>query len=213
MYIQVSCAARRWTNVGRAWVTERKGCIIGRHLECDYLHPPSISIPLYSRGSELRCYGGNGFLPRRAPIRDPQLTFTRHRRPVFHLAPICESTIFRARFRHACDDRIPRPRLHAHTMIDRRCTDRARSDISNSSFPSGNYRARYGDAVALSWELFFSKMHFLRPKENHVFEKRDRVSITKRLPVDNDGYPSISAKSYLIILFLLFVIATSICYL
>lgn len=27
---------------------------------------------------------GNGFLPRRAPIPDPQLTFTRHRRPVFH---------------------------------------------------------------------------------------------------------------------------------
>lgn len=34
---------------------KRKGCIIGGHLECDYLHPPSISIPLCGRGV-LRCY-------------------------------------------------------------------------------------------------------------------------------------------------------------
>jgi len=91
----------------------------------------------------------------------PQLTFTRHRRPVFHLAPIRESTIFRARFRHVCDDRIPRPRPHAHTMIDRRIVDR--SSCFDTSFPGGNYRARYGDAVALSWEFYFSKKAFLRP--------------------------------------------------
>lgn len=67
--------------VGRAWVTEWKGCIIGRHLDCNYLHPPSISIPLCSRSGGLRCCRGNGFLHEE---RLYQLTFTRHRRPVFH---------------------------------------------------------------------------------------------------------------------------------
>jgi len=49
-HIQVSCEdivrLTMTVYVGWAWVTKRKGCIIGGHLECNYLHPPSISIPL-----------------------------------------------------------------------------------------------------------------------------------------------------------------------
>lgn len=37
----------------------------------------------------------------------------------FPLAPIRESAIFRARFLHASDDRLSRPRTRAHTMTDR----------------------------------------------------------------------------------------------
>lgn len=56
---------------------------------------------------------------------DPQLTFTfiRHRRPVFHSR--YTAWIFRAPLStRECDDRISRPRSHAHATIDRSIADR-----------------------------------------------------------------------------------------
>lgn len=70
-------------SVGRAWVTERKGCIIGRHLECNYLHPPSISIPFYRRGG-VTLLRWKRLLTTKSAYTRPNFTFTRHRRPVFH---------------------------------------------------------------------------------------------------------------------------------
>lgn len=151
MYIFKCHAVRRWTNVGRAWVTERKGCIIGRHFECDYLHPPSISIPLYSRGSGLRCYGGNGFLPRRAPIYGTPNLLSLVIDDRFSTSLLSANLRFSA---PGFDTRVTtgsfsrdRARPHDDRLVRRRSI--LVLDTSNS-FPSGNYRARYADAVALS---------------------------------------------------------------
>lgn len=55
---------------------------------------------------------------------------------------IRESTIFRARFRHASDDKIFRPRLHAHTRRSIEMFHRYLLGDASDSSPSGNNRAR-----------------------------------------------------------------------
>jgi len=60
----------------------------------------------FAATAALRCYGGNGFLPRRAPTRGTPTYFHSSSATGFPLAPIRESAIFRGRFRHASDDGI-----------------------------------------------------------------------------------------------------------
>lgn len=75
--------------VGRAWVTGHEKVVSSADTSgvTIFIHHQS-PFRFAAAARLLRCYSGNGFLPRRALIRDPQLTFTfiRHRRPVFHRA-------------------------------------------------------------------------------------------------------------------------------
>lgn len=64
----------------------------------------------------------------------------------FPLAPIRGSAIFRARFLHASDDRLPRPRTYTHTMTDRHVSIFCDWSSLESAFQNDNYRARYGNA-------------------------------------------------------------------
>jgi len=60
----------------------------------------------FAATAALRCCGGNGFLPRRAPTRGTPTYFHSSSATGFPLASIRESAIFRGRFRHASDDEI-----------------------------------------------------------------------------------------------------------
>lgn len=106
----------------------------------------------------------------------------------FPLAPIRESAIFRARFLHASDDRLPRPRTYTHTMTDRHVSIFSDwSSLESEAFQNDNYRARYGNAVCAIfrtlpvWESIFTL------KENHrlCILKYDRSLTTNYSPVIN----------------------------
>lgn len=154
------CVLRWRCGVGWAWVTKRKGCIIGGHLECNYLHPPSISIPLCGYVAtvetasyhEERLYGTPNLL---SLVIDDRFSTRSYPR-------ICD---FPRRFLHANDDRLSRPRTYAHTMTDRHISIFCdwSSFESECTFRSDNYQARYGSAICAilrtlpGWESFFAK--------------------------------------------------------
>lgn len=92
-----------------AWAIEREGCIIGRHLDCNYLHPPSISIPALPPRTAVTVETAS-YHEERLYGTPPRLAFTfiRHRRPVFRSYPRNLRAIFRpaAGFDTSSDDRI-----------------------------------------------------------------------------------------------------------
>lgn len=118
------------TSDGAHGSRKRKGCIIGGHLECNYLHPPSISIPLCGR--VLRCY-----VVETASYYEERLYGTPNLLSLSFViddrfstrAPLSANLRFSAPLStRECDDRISRPRLHAHATINRRRIDASADD-------------------------------------------------------------------------------------
>lgn len=128
--------------------------VSSRHLDCNYLHPPSISIPLCSRSGGLRCCRGNGFLHEE---RLYQLTFTRHRRPVFHSFLYPRNLWFSA---PGFDTQVTtgssgRDWIEAFRRYLLVASDSSRNDNNQTRLDNDN-----DNAIAFSWKFFSSEKAF-----------------------------------------------------
>lgn len=137
--------------VGWAWVTKRKGCIIGGHLECNYLHPPSISIPLCGYVAtvetasyhEERLYGTPNLL---SLVIDDRFSTRSYPR-------ICDfpRPVSTREWRQAL------PAANARPHDNRSTFECCWSSFESDAFWSDNYRARYGNDVCTILRTFCSR--------------------------------------------------------